>query len=85
MFRRSSPFPRVPNQRNKLIEISIIRVPPPHPQEEFIRVPGHNQRNRLMEICIEVLDFFSRRKKVVVLLHLQRSAAFFEDQDKRTW
>ncbi len=37
-----------------------------------------------MQVCLGVLDAYSRRRRIVVLLHLQRSAAFFEDQDKRT-
>ncbi|CAD7937076.1 unnamed protein product [Amoebophrya sp. A25] len=44
----------------------------------------HSERNRLMDVCLGILDAYSQRRKIVLLLHLQRSAAFFEDQDKRT-
>lgn len=45
----------------------------------------HQKTNQLRAICMEVLEWYSKRRPTVVLLHLKQCSSFYEDPDKRVY
>merc|ERR1719316_686272 len=45
--------------------------------------PGN--RDRFVELCIAVLDWFTRRAPTIIVLHIKQVTSFFVDSDPQTW